>query len=157
VAFVIGLDRYFPPAFGKVHPRWKTPYVVILTQAVLATIFLLLSVLGKGTTVEKAYLIVLDTMLLIYFIPYIYLFVCYLVVRTRENPAGPQPRQGGKAVVLAIGLSGLLLTLFAMIVATIPPSGTTDPWTFRAKVIGGAALFVMMGGAVYWRGRRTNR
>ena len=37
VAFVIGLDRYFPPAFGRVHPRWQTPYVAILTQAVLAT------------------------------------------------------------------------------------------------------------------------
>ena len=35
VAFVIGLDRYFPPAFGKVHPRWQTPYVAILVQAVL--------------------------------------------------------------------------------------------------------------------------
>mgnify|MGYP006193409613 CR=1 FL=1 len=68
VAFVIGLDRYFPPAFGRVHPRWKTPYVAILTQAVLATLFLALSVLGRGTTVEKGYLILLDTMLLIYFI-----------------------------------------------------------------------------------------
>jgi amino acid transporter len=75
VAFVIGLDRYFPPAFGRVHPRWHTPYVAILTQAVLATVFLLISVLGKGTTVEKAYLIALDTMLLVYFIPYVYLFI----------------------------------------------------------------------------------
>jgi amino acid transporter len=23
VAFVIGLDRYFPPAFGRVHPKWR--------------------------------------------------------------------------------------------------------------------------------------
>ena len=77
VAFVIGLDRYFPPAFGRIHPKWKTPYVVLLTQSVLATIFLFLSVLGKGTTVEKAYLVILDTMLLVYFIPYLYLFATY--------------------------------------------------------------------------------
>ena len=77
VAFVIGLDRYFPPRSDGCTRKWKTPYVAILTQAVLATVFLLLSVLGKGTTVEKAYLIILDTMLLVYFIPYIYLFVCY--------------------------------------------------------------------------------
>jgi amino acid transporter len=147
VAFVIGLDRYFPPAFGRVHPRWKTPYVVILTQGVLATIFLLLSVLGKGTTVEKAYLIVLDTMLLIYFIPYIYLFICFLVVRMKEP--------GGKTAAVAIGLAGLLLTIGAMVVATIPPSDTVDPWIFRLKVIGGAALFVAIGGVVYWRGRRA--
>jgi glutamate:GABA antiporter len=157
VAFVIGLDRYFPPAFGRVHPRWKTPYVAILTQAVLATIFLMLSVLGRGTTVEKAYLILLDTMLLIYFIPYIYLFVCYLVVRLRETGRGEYPGQGGKAAAWAIGLSGLLLALGAMLVATIPPTDTADPWMFRLKVIGGAGLFVILGGAVYWRGRRTGR
>jgi amino acid transporter len=154
VAFVIGLDRYFPPAFGRVHPRWKTPHVAILTQAVLATIFLLLSVLGKGTTVEKAYLIVLDTMLLVYFIPYLYLFVCYLVVRLKEPEL--QSARGGTAGAWLVGLSGLLLTLGAMLVATIPPTDTAEPWLFRLKVIGGAALFVFLGGAVYWRGRRSS-
>ncbi|HET6796568.1 MAG TPA: APC family permease [Gemmatimonadales bacterium] len=156
VAFVIGLDRYFPPAFGRVHPRWKTPYVAILTQAVLATVFLMLSVLGKGTTVEKAYLILLDTMLLVYFIPYIYLFICYLVVNLRES-GGSTSWLTGKAIAVIVGSAGLLLTLGAMIVATIPPSDTADPWIFRLKVIGGAALFVVLGGAVYWRGRRTAR
>jgi amino acid transporter len=154
VAFVIGLDRYFPPAFGRIHPRWKTPYVAILTQAVLATVFLLLSVLGKGTTVEKAYLILLDTMLLIYFIPFIYLFVCYLVIRLRESSPGAGEPSGNRAVAAAVGLSGLLLTLVAMIIATIPPPDTAEPWLFRLKVIGGAALFVAIGGLVYWRGRR---
>jgi amino acid transporter len=157
VAFVIGLDRYFPPAFGRVHPRWKTPYVAILTQAVLATIFMLLSILGKGTTVERAYLMLLDTMLLIYFIPYLYLFLCYLIVRWRE----PLPDSGswrrGKTAAVAIGASGLLLTSLAMIVASIPPSDTAQPWLFRVKVIGGAALFVLLGGAVYWRARLITR
>jgi amino acid transporter len=155
VAFVIGLDRYFPPAFGRIHPRWKTPYVAILTQAVLATIFLVLSVLGRGTTVEKAYLVILDTMLLIYFIPYIYLFVCYLVVRVRKTGSVPQSGKGGKTGAWITGLSGLVLTLGAMLVATIPPTDTPDPWLFRLKVIGGAALFVILGGLVYWRGRRA--
>jgi glutamate:GABA antiporter len=156
VAFVIGLDRYFPPAFGRIHPRWKTPYVAILTQAVLATIFLMLSVLGRGTTVEKAYLIILDTMLLVYFVPYIYLFVCYLVVRLKEPVPELHTGRGGKTTTWIVGLSGLLLTLGAMLVATIPPTDTADPWLFRLKVIGGAALFVLLGGVVYWRGRRSN-
>ncbi len=153
VAFVIGLDRYFPPAFGRIHPRWQTPYVAILTQAVLASVFLLLTVLGKGTTVEKAYLIILDTMLLVYFIPYIYLFLCYLVARLRD----PLPSESGvlaRATGALVGVAGLGLTLFAMVVATVPPSGTTDPWVFRIKVIGGAGLFVVVGLLIYWRGRK---
>jgi glutamate:GABA antiporter len=153
VAFVIGLDRYFPPAFGRVHPRWKTPYVAILTQAVLATVFMLLSILGRGTTVERAYLVLLDTMLLIYFIPYIYLFLSFVIVRFREPLPGSGSWRRGKATALAVGASGLLLTILAMIVASIPPSDTAQPWLFRLKVIGGAALFVLLGGVVYWRAR----
>ncbi|MBA3316791.1 MAG: amino acid permease [Gemmatimonadales bacterium] len=152
VAFVIGLDRYFPPAFGRVHPRWKTPYVAILTQAVLASLFLLLSVLGRGTTVEKAYLVILDTMLLVYFIPYIYLFLCYLTDRLRGAAVGESP--GGRAKAGVIGLSGLALTLLAMVIATVPPAGTEEPWLFRLKVIGGAGAFVLLGGILYLRGRR---
>src|SRR4029078_6241202 len=109
VAFVIGLDRYFPPAFGRVHPRWKTPYVAILTQAVLATLFLLLSVLGKGTTVEKAYLVILDTMLLVYFIPYLYLYACFLRARMRE--AGPAGLLASRPAALVIGICGFAFTL----------------------------------------------
>jgi glutamate:GABA antiporter len=156
IAFVIGLDRYFPPAFGRVHPRWKTPYIAILTQAVLATVFLLLSVLGRGTTVEKAYLVLLDTMLLVYFVPYLYLFLTYLIIRLREPSRAGQSWSRGKGAGTLVGLAGLLLTLLAMTVATVPPSDT-DPWLFRLKVIGGAGLFIGLGGVVYWRARLTTR
>src|ERR1700745_1867624 len=131
VAFVIGLDRYFPKAFGAVHPRWHTPYVAILVQTTLATIFLLLSVLGKGTNVEDVYLILLDTQILIYFIPYLYLFTVFLMHRRRS--------EGSREVVLApggsigawfTGLSGMLVTLFAMIIATIPPPDMGNPLAF---------------------------
>jgi hypothetical protein len=114
----------------------------------------MLSVLGRGTTVEKAYLILLDTMLLIYFIPYIYLFICYLVVRSKETVTEPQAWYAGRIGGWLTGIGGLLLTLAAMLVATIPPSDTAEPWLFRLKVIGGAALFVLLGGVVFWRGRR---
>jgi hypothetical protein len=41
-----------------------------------------------------------------------------------------------------------------MLIATVPPSGTTDPWVFRLKVIGGAGFCVVLGLVIYWRGRR---
>lgn len=152
VALMIGLDRYFPPAFGNIHPKWKTPYVAILAQAGLATLFLLVSVLGKGTTVEKAYLIVLDTMLLIYFIPYIYLFLAYL----KFVRATPSPTARGLKPWAVTGF-GLTLTLLAMIVAMIPPSDTASVALFELKVAGGAVFFVALGGALYWRATRAGR
>src|SRR5260370_3622004 len=43
VPFVVGIDRYLPAAFGKIHPRWRTPYVAILVQAILSFAILLIS------------------------------------------------------------------------------------------------------------------
>src|SRR2546423_5303542 len=154
VAFVIGLDRYFPKSFGAVHPRWHTPYVAILVQATLATVFLLLSVLGKGTKVQDVYLILLDTQVLIYFIPYIYLFVCFLIHRQRAaTMAEVVLAPGGKLGAWAVGLSGLCITLFAMIVAMIPPPDMGNSLLFRLKVIGGALGFILVGGLIYWCAR----
>lgn len=149
VAFVIGLDRYFPPAFGRLHPRWGTPYVAIVVQAALATVALGLSVLGQGTQVETVYLILLDTTILIYFVPFLYLFASLIVLRRKD----PEPGQG-MAGAMVIGGCGMFVTLFAMVVATIPPTGTANPVLFFVKVLGGAALFIGAGGALYLRRRR---
>jgi amino acid transporter len=154
VAFAIGLDRYFPPAFGRIHPKWKTPYVAILVQASLATVFLLVSLLGKGTTVEKAYLIILDTQLLIYFIPYVYLFISFLLHRRTPAPADAVRVPGGAGGAAVVGLSGLFVTLFAMGVAIVPPADETQPMLFEVKVVGGALAFILLGGVVYWRAHR---
>lgn len=148
VALAIGIDRYFPPAFGRIHPKWGTPHVAILVQAALSTVFLLLSVLGRGTTVETAYLILLDTMLLIYFIPFLYLFLVYLRVVAREPVSAPR-----MMARYASGISGLAVTALAMVIACIPPPGTASILLFELKVLGGTLLFVGAGLALYWRAR----
>jgi amino acid transporter len=158
VAFVVGLDRYVPPAFGRIHPKWGTPYIAILVQAALSTIFLFISVVGKGTTVEKAYLILLDTMILVYFIPYCYMFLTFLVVGLGRRDGGlDEGRPLRQSRTLLIGGTGLTVTVFAMVVALIPPPGTPDPWLFEVKVGGGALAFVAAGGLLYWRAARAGR
>jgi basic amino acid/polyamine antiporter, APA family len=42
VTFAVARDRYFFSTLGKVHPRFHTPYIAIVVQAVLAIILLLL-------------------------------------------------------------------------------------------------------------------
>ena len=157
VAFVVGLDRYFPPAFARVHPRWRTPYIAILIQAPLAALLLLLSVLGKGTTVERAFLIMIDMSLLIYFIPYSYLFICFMVhcQRTRRNGGGNLIVPGGAVGGLIVGLCGLSVTLLAMAVAVIPPPGTPVIWLHEVKLLGGSLFLVAIGLFIYRRARTT--
>src|SRR5271165_3816695 len=42
IPFVAGIDRFLPPAFGRVHPKWGTPAVALVTQAVCCMVFILL-------------------------------------------------------------------------------------------------------------------
>jgi hypothetical protein len=60
---------------------------------------------------------------------------------------------GGRGGATLAGLCGLAITLFAMIVASIPPGDAPNRFTFGVKVIGGAAAFVALGAAIYWRAR----
>jgi hypothetical protein len=46
------------------------------------------------------------------------------------------------------------VTLFAMFVAMVPPSGDEQPLLFELKVVGGALAFVGIGGVVYWLANR---
>lgn len=148
VALTIGIDRYFPPAFGRIHPKYHTPYVAFFVQASIGTIFLLIAVLGRGTTVQSVYLILLDTMLLLYFIPFLYLFASYTRIEL------PQATGMKKLRVVATGTSGFALTSFAMIVACVPPTGTPSVVAFEAKVVGGALFFLLAGTSLYaWRHR----
>ena len=45
--FAAGVDHLLPAAFGKVHPRWATPYVSILVFGGVASFLLLIIQLGE--------------------------------------------------------------------------------------------------------------
>jgi amino acid transporter len=100
--FVAGVDRYLPQAFGRIHPRYGSPYVAVSVQAVIASGFILMSFVGA--TVQEAYLTLLDTTLLVYFIPYLYMFAAYVVLRWRD--AGGPTGAGVSRESSGIGLTG---------------------------------------------------
>jgi len=45
--YVAGVDGALPAAFGRIHPRWQTPYVGLLVQGVIATVFVVASLVGR--------------------------------------------------------------------------------------------------------------
>src|SRR5438128_411786 len=49
VPFVVGIDHYLPAAFGKIHPKWKTPWVSILVQAIISAVVLIISSVSETT------------------------------------------------------------------------------------------------------------
>src|SRR6266853_3600547 len=94
--FVAGIDRFLPPVFGKLHPRWRTPYVALVLQAVCGAVFVFLG--QSGTTVKGAYDVLVSMGIITYFLPYLFLFAA--MFRLQRLPAGPGVIRvpGGKLV-----------------------------------------------------------
>jgi amino acid transporter len=139
--FVAGLDGALPAAFARIHPRWQTPYVGLLTQGAIATVFVLASLVG--TTVKNAYLVLTQTTLILFFIPYLYLFAAYLRLR--------RGRTIGTALV---GVVGFAAVLFSIVLGFVPPADETHPWLYRTKVVGGVIGFMLIGVLLAKRGVR---
>jgi amino acid transporter len=146
--FVGGLDRYLPPVFGKTHPRWKTPHVALLVQATLSGLFILAAT--QGDTVKGAYLKLVNATLIVYFIPYLYMFASALKLRvmiSREPGAIPVP--GGIAGSLFWNGLGFLTTVVSIILALIPPEDSANKTSYFLQVFVGSFGFLAAGLILY--------
>jgi amino acid transporter len=151
--FVGGLDRYLPPVFGKTHPRWKTPHVALLVQATLSGLFILAAT--QGDTVKGAYLKLVNATLIVYFIPYLYMFASALKLRaviSRQPGAIPVP--GGIAGSLFWNGLGFLTTVVSIILALIPPEDSADKTSYFLQVFIGSFGFLAAGLILYSMAQR---
>jgi amino acid transporter len=158
VPFVVGIDRYLPPAFGKIHPRWKTPYISMLVQAILSGLVLLLSQINETT--RGAYQVVIDLAIILYFIPFLYMFAAVIKLAYRRDRL-TNPRAilvpGGLPGVWIAGLLGFIVVLIGIVVSAVPPGDTANQLTFVLKVLGVTAASIAIGLVLYWRGARSKR
>ncbi|MCK4577649.1 MAG: amino acid permease [Candidatus Marinimicrobia bacterium] len=148
IPYASGLDHYLPPAFSRLHPRYGTPHVSLVWMAALSSIFILMSVVGS--TIKEAYIVLVDATLILYFIPYLYMFTSVLILRNREGLSnGIIPMPGGKLGLYLFPILGLLSTLVSIAFSLIPPEDVASPALFLAKVVGGTGFFVVIGWGLY--------
>src|SRR5436189_6288950 len=116
--FVAGIDRFLPPVFGKLHPRWRTPYVALVLQAVCGAVFVFLG--QAGTSVKGAYDVLVSMGVITYFIPYLYLFAA--MIKLQREPAGADVIRvpGGSAVAKLVATVGFLTTGLTIALSLIP-------------------------------------
>ena len=129
--FVAGIDNYLPEAFGRVHPRWGSPYVALLVQAIVAAGFILLSL--PGTSIAGAYDVLVATSVLFYFIPYLFMFAA--MIRLRGT--------------LVLALMGLATTALAIALSFVPTEQNANGWLFELKVAGSTAVMLLVGAGLY--------
>ncbi len=135
IPFVAGLDRHLPEALGRVHPKWKTPYVALITHASLSSVFIAMSFIGAG--VRDAYLTLLQLAVVLQLVPFVYLYLG--LIRVAGQPGGHFERP---FVPRLAGLAGLVATLLALTTAFVPPSSVESPLQYEIKMILGSALFI---------------
>ena len=130
--FALGLDRYLPAAFAKLHPRWRTPYVSILSQAALASVLLL--VMQMGENLRAAYQILVDMTVISALIPFVYFFSA-----------------GFKFGQRWAGAMGAAVSVTAVVLSTIPPAGVASVRLFELKVVGGTVLLILLARWIFVR------
>jgi len=153
--FVAGLDAFLPAAFAKVHPRWHTPHVAIIVQAVAAAGFI---VLGQaGTTVRGAYEALVSMAIIVNFVPFLYMFAA--MYRLQREPGGPEVIRvpGGPVVARLLACMGFAVSALAIVLACVPAAGEPNKVFAVTKIVGASAAIIAVGAGVYWWGQRGRR
>jgi amino acid transporter len=148
VPFAAGVDHVLPRSFASLHAKYRTPHVSLLVQGVVATAVFLasvfLTVTGAQTTVQEAYDILVNLTILIYFIPYLYLFAAF--VRLLE----PGPGATAAAIV------GFMATVISLALVFVPPAGTENVLNYEVNLVGQALIIIGVGAILFWRSRRRH-
>lgn len=139
--FAAGVNDALPPAFARLHPRWQTPYISLILMGVVATVFIVASL--ANSSVKSAYLLLTQTTLILFFLPYLYIFVVYIKLR-RQRSAG----------TLLLGVLGLGAVLLSIVLGFVPPADEVHPFLYEGKVVGGVVAFTVLG---LWMAHRSKR
>jgi glutamate:GABA antiporter len=145
VPFAAGVDHVLPRSFAALHPKYRTPHVSLLVQGIVTTVIFLVSVFltaGGTTTIQEAYDILVNLTILIYFVPYLYLFAAFIKLLS--------PGRGATAAA-AVGFSATFVSLALLFV---PPAGTENVINYEVNLVGQALIVVGIGGILFWRSRQ---
>ena len=142
IPFVIGIDRYLPAAFARVHPRFRTPHVALIVQGFASSLFIVIS--AVGASVSDMYLILLQTTIILQLIPYLYMFGALIRIRRSPERFAPgRPYFRRSWIPYLAGSLGVVVTLAGLCLAFVPAAGVVDVVGFEMKTILGVLSFLV--------------
>jgi amino acid transporter len=149
--FVVGIDRYLPAVFGKIHPRFRTPWIALILYGLAGIIT---AILGQaGTTVRGAYDVLVSMALITLFIPYLLLFAA-LIRLVRRGALTRLPLPGGAPVAITLAVIGFASTALTIVLSTVPAPDDAHPSLAVAKILLSTLAIILAGLAVFALGRR---
>jgi glutamate:GABA antiporter len=137
IPFVAGLDSYMPSWFGKVHPRYATPYAALIVQAIVSAFLVIMNFFGAG--VQETFQRLLSLAVVLQLIPFVYMFGA--LVRFSITESSPRGQYSRTTMFLA-GASGLLTTILGIALAFFPAQQITSLWSYELWMFGGTLFFI---------------
>jgi amino acid transporter len=130
--FAAGVDHLLPEAFARVHPRWRTPHISILVFGLVASFVLIAMQLGD--TMRAAYQALVSLMVIAGTLPYLYIFGSAWKARKRVS-----------------AVSGLSITVLAVVCVAVPTAEIRNVALFEAKLAAGTLSIIASAWVLYRR------
>jgi len=137
--FAAGTDHLLPRIFGKLHPRWGTPWISMLVLGGVATTLLIVTQFGD--TIRAGYQTMVSLMVIAGFLPYLYIF-------------GSAWKLGARTSAVC----GSFVTAVAILASIVPTAEIHRVWLFEGKLAAGTVAVIGSAGLAYRRsGGRNSR
>jgi amino acid transporter len=111
----------------------------------------------NSPSVKAAYQFLIDAAIILYFIPFLYMFASAIKLvgrRERLENKNAVLIPGGKSGVWIVSILGFMTVLIGIIVSLVPPGDSSDKLGFELRLVGGTVAAIALGLSLYWRGVR---
>jgi amino acid transporter len=150
--FVAGLDSFLPGIFGRLHPKWRTPHIALLTQAGISVVFVILG--QAGTSVRGAYDVLVSMSVISYFIPFLFMFAA--MIKLQREGSSPEVIRvpGGRPAAMVLAGVGFVTTSVAIVLACVPADDEVNKTLAVLKIVGLSIVLLALGALVFALGNR---
>lgn len=138
IPFVAGLDSYMPAWLGRIHPKYATPYAALIVHASVSLILVIINFVSTGN-VQASFQSLLSLAVVLQLIPFLYVFGALLRIALDKQF---EQQQYSRGTLIAAGISGLLTTAVAMVVAYFPAQQISSVFRYEIWMVGGTLLFI---------------
>jgi glutamate:GABA antiporter len=143
----VGIDRYLPKRFTRLHPKYGTPAFALWTQSIVVALLVCLG--QSGTSVRGAYNVLIEMMIVSSLAPFLILFAASIKLSADKAIVSRSRIFGGRPTVVVTALIGIATSIASMAVSFVPPPEEGAPLLAVIK-IGGLTAALLIGGIVLY-------
>ncbi len=145
---VAGWDHLLPPAFSRLHPRYRTPVNSIVLVAASAFALSLVSQIGVGQA--EAFQLLFNAGGIFYALTYVVMFAIPILGLRAVTPRPSRWLQ-------AASLSGLLMTVLYVVLSVFPIIKVASVASFALKIVAVIVVMNLVGVGILIAARRRSQ